>query len=276
LKIVFQNPRPGTLVPLGTAVGVTLENPPPPRVKVPPLTGRTVAQASALLSAFSLRLGTVTGQVQSPVPLKIVSQSPQPGTLVAPDTAVGVALETPPPPRVKVPSLTWRTVAQAKEILGGVGLGLGAVAGEVQGRVAQKIVSQSPQAGDSVPPGTTVGVTLEQLSQPPPPPKPPQTTWHKVAWGVGLVLLGVGVGAFFRPKVPPQNLPGVTTTTTPTTVAPPTVVTMKPEPNVAQTRTVTHVAPKIKLVVRLRGLPGPGVYDVRRETTIVSRKDGRA
>jgi beta-lactam-binding protein with PASTA domain len=307
LKIVAQTLPPFSFAKAGTAVGVTLEAPAQPQqpegMFVPDLTGKTVAQASTLLRTFSLQLGTVTGETEGPVALTVVSQSPQPGTRVPLGTAVSVTLENPPPPRVKVPPLTGRTVEQAQETLGGVGLKLGTVAGEVQGPVAQKIVSQSPLVGTLVEPNTVVGVTLEELPQPPQPvqptqptqsaqptqplqpaqptqpmqpQRPPQPTWHKVAWGVGLVLLGAGVGAFFRPKVPAQNLTGVTTTTTPTTVVPPTVVTMKPEPNVAQARTVMHIAPKIKLVVRLRGLPGPGVYDVRRETTIVSRKDGRA
>ncbi len=295
LKIVAQTLPQGIRVPAGTSVSVTLETlqqPPPPQgTLVPDVVNETVDEARAKLQTFSLQLGTVTGQRESPVPLKIVSQSPQPGpTRVPLGTAVAVTLQTPPPPpiEVKVPNLMGKTVDEAAAALAQRSLQLGAVQGQAEGSARWKIVAQTLPAESSVVPGTAVGVTVEKPAETPvavtgstTPTSTTDTsrgsttstghTWLWAGAGIGLVLLGVGAGRFIRPKIPAS----VAGSSTPTAATPAAVVTMLAEPNVAQTRTAVHVAPKIRLVVQLRGLPSPGAYDVRREASIVTREDSR-
>ena len=292
-KIVYQNPQQGARVPAGTLVAVTLEQPQqqpqgtqqPQGMFVPDLSGKTVAQAGALLSQFSLRLGAVTGQTKGTVALLIVSQSPQAGARVPLGTAVAVTLQTPQPPpplqpqQVLVPDLIGKTVEQATASLAARSLQMGYVTGQAEGSARWKIVAQTLRAESPVAPGTAVGVTVEKPEKPPAAASGSTTststtdtstgsttsaghTWLWAGAGLGLVLLGVGAGRFMRPPVPPPPPPLP-------------VVTLLAEPNVAQTRTALHVAPKIRLMVQLRGLPSPGAYDVRREASIVTREESR-
>jgi beta-lactam-binding protein with PASTA domain len=93
-RIVSQSPKAGSKIKAGMAVDVTLEQ--AARMFVPDVKGKTVAQASALLKAFSLQLGDVSGPGEGAATSKVVSQSPQAGTPVPLGTAVAVSVEPGP------------------------------------------------------------------------------------------------------------------------------------------------------------------------------------
>jgi beta-lactam-binding protein with PASTA domain len=85
-----QNPEPGSLVPPGSAVNISVETevPPEPLVEVPDLTGLPVDEARATLAAAGLEVGDSldgSGIVES--------QEPGAGTLVPVATAVSLSLE---------------------------------------------------------------------------------------------------------------------------------------------------------------------------------------
>jgi hypothetical protein len=145
--------------PLATATFEVLPPPPPPPpeepVPVPDLTDKTVAQARVLLADVGLKLGEVTGGQG-----KIVGQSPKATTPVLLGTSVNVTLAVIPLQPVVVPNLIGRTLDEARELLKGKRLKLGAVTGS--GRVA----SQKPAPGALVKRGSAVAVTLRAVVPP--------------------------------------------------------------------------------------------------------------
>ena len=164
--IVAQDPEPGTQVPRGTIVRYTIARLPP--IPVPDLTGDTRAGAEAELAGVGLRLGRVDSTRSDQPAGTVVWQSVPAGRPVRPNSRVGVRLAFAPPPvppppsrRVAVPDLSRMTRGDAATALSQSRLRLGAVdsAGSAA-TPAGTVFRQSPQAGDSVAPGSPVAVTL--------------------------------------------------------------------------------------------------------------------
>ncbi len=130
----------------------TLAVPPPEqqRVVVPDLIGSSLQEAEVQLDAAGLRLGRVSGPAGEPV----LSQSIEPFAKVDPDSSVDVELGSPVEPR-QVPDLLRLSKSQAERALAARQLRLGRVSGGTG-----VVVGQDPPAGDRVPPGTKVDVTL--------------------------------------------------------------------------------------------------------------------
>jgi len=155
----------------GIGVRVT---PPRPGV-VPDLTGMSLTMARIRLVASGLALGTYdSAWVEGARGGRVVRQEPAAGTQILPGRRVNVTLarRTPPaaqpetqprPETVTVPDLSTLTEAQARTALGRSRLLLGAADSSETGFTAPGTVfAQRPAAGDSVPPGTFVTVTLTQ------------------------------------------------------------------------------------------------------------------
>jgi beta-lactam-binding protein with PASTA domain len=107
-----QDPEPGSLVPPGSAVSISVETEVPPEslVEVPDLTGLPVDEARAALAAAGLEVGDSldgSGLVES--------QEPDAGTLVPVATAVSLTLEGTRTP-------WWPIAAAALVVLLGAGL----------------------------------------------------------------------------------------------------------------------------------------------------------
>lgn len=85
-----QEPEPGSPVPPGSAVNISVETevPPEPLVEVPDLTGMTVDEARAALTAAGLEVGNSLDGAGI-----VESQEPDAGTLVPVATAVSLSLE---------------------------------------------------------------------------------------------------------------------------------------------------------------------------------------
>lgn len=168
--VAQQSPAAGTSVPQGSAVTLTLTL---PQTTVPLVVGKSLADASGLLTAASLRIGTVSGGTDTTTATVVATQTPPAGTQVDPGTNVDLTLTVPavppPVPQVSVPDLGKLTPSQASAVLAKVGLQLGTVTGP-KGRIG----SQQPVPGTQVPPGTAVDVTL--AAPPVPKPKPTPAT----------------------------------------------------------------------------------------------------
>jgi eukaryotic-like serine/threonine-protein kinase len=151
---------PGTEVPRGTAVDITLGAPEPQLVTVPNLLGIDVDDAPSILQPLGLALGQTAGDGDV-----IRGQNPPAGARVPSSSAVDVSLgvESPPAPEqlVAVPDLVGDTVDEARTALADVGLGLG---NDPDGD--STVESQAPAAGAPVPPGTTVTVTVDPTAVP--------------------------------------------------------------------------------------------------------------
>lgn len=129
---------------------------------VPNLDGKTLAEAKTLIEAAGCTLGDVTdgGPPADPDDLgKVVGQDPAPQTSVPIGTPVDITIGG---PLCTVPSLSGLTADQAKTVLEQAGCKLGGVTTGPDGPGDPgTITNQTPPAGDKVPTGTEVDVTIE-------------------------------------------------------------------------------------------------------------------
>jgi hypothetical protein len=123
-------------------------------VDVPVLKGSTEEEAKAALEGIGLRLGQVSGGTGT-----VVRQVPDAGTSLPVGDPVDIVLSV-VVVRVAVPNLIGRTVKRARALVKTKGLTLiGATRNGV-------IVSQDPEAGTLVDPGSSVRVTLRAIVTP--------------------------------------------------------------------------------------------------------------
>lgn len=103
-----QRPRPGAVVPSGSAVSISVEPgvPPTPVVEVPDLTGMTGDQARDALGAAGLVMGNQPGGDGD-----VASQEPEPGTLVPVGSPVTLTLAA------TGPDASWLPVAVVAVVL---------------------------------------------------------------------------------------------------------------------------------------------------------------
>jgi beta-lactam-binding protein with PASTA domain len=154
--VVEQTPAPGTAVRPGAAVQVWLAAPQP--VTVPDVRGQNRATAAETLTAARLRLGETSDRESDRAVGTVVDQTPAPGTVVRPGTAVQVSIAVPLP--AKVPDLRGQDRAKAAATLTTARLRLGEISERPSERPIGTVVDQTPPAGTVVRPGTSVQVSL--------------------------------------------------------------------------------------------------------------------
>ncbi|HET7460176.1 MAG TPA: PASTA domain-containing protein [Longimicrobium sp.] len=155
--------------------GIDVRVTPPRPGMVPDLTGMSLSMARIRLLASGLALGAHdSAWVEGARGGRVVRQEPAAGTQILPGRRVNVTLARRAPPvaqpdpqtqprpdLVIVPDLRALTEAQARATLGRARLLLGAADSSETGFTAPGTVfAQKPAAGDSVPPGTFVTITL--------------------------------------------------------------------------------------------------------------------
>ena len=154
--VVEQTPAPGTAVRPGAAVQVWLAAPQP--VTVPDVRGQDREMATDTLTAVRLRLGEAADRPSDRAVGTIIEQSPAPGTVVRPGTAVQVWLAVPQP--ATVPDVRGQNRATAAETLTAARLRLGETSDRESDRAVGTVVDQMPAPGTVVRPGTAVQVSL--------------------------------------------------------------------------------------------------------------------
>jgi beta-lactam-binding protein with PASTA domain len=154
-----QDPRANSEAEPGFTVDMRMGDSAPDLVDVPDLTNLTLDEARQALSAVKLELGTSSGDG-----LRVEGQSPLPFSPAPVGSAVNVTMRTAARALVEVPDLSGRSVTEAPALLGDEGLKLGQVTGE-----GSKIIrTQRPRAGDLVPRGSSVSVSVEAGVRPQP------------------------------------------------------------------------------------------------------------
>jgi beta-lactam-binding protein with PASTA domain len=156
-KVVDQSIPPGSKVPLGTPVDITVNG---PLCTVPSLSGLTPDAADKVLEAAGCDLGDVNvGPPGGPGdPGTITTQNPPAGDKVPAQTDVDVTIN---PPTCVVPDVKGLTQAEAEAKLKAAGCDLGDVKpGADDPNQAGKITEQSVPSGQSVPKGTEVDITV--------------------------------------------------------------------------------------------------------------------
>lgn len=113
-SVVGTDPPSGTVLPRDTAVNMVVSSGPPP-VALPKVTGRTQTAAAAELSKLGLIIGEVTqmGAVADPLDGVVLSQSPDPGTMLRAGDVVTVTVRRAsiPPPTLPPTTLPPPTTA---------------------------------------------------------------------------------------------------------------------------------------------------------------------
>jgi beta-lactam-binding protein with PASTA domain len=202
--VLSQTPAPGAAVTASTAMTLVLSI--APRVEVPNVVGRLLADATAALAAVQLVLAVTGNQESDSPPGSILSQSPAPGSRADHGTTVGVVIAVARPVMVSVPNLVGMTVAGATTTITTAGLVLG-VAGQrpVPGTPAGIVLDQNPAAGASIVVGSQVSVDVSAVD---PTVVVPDVRQQSVA-AAQAILAQVGLGYAQRGTQPSVQAAGI-------------------------------------------------------------------
>src|SRR5688500_17647818 len=132
LSVIEQNPRAGSQVKEKRTIYLTVNALNPPKVKMPDLRDASLKQAQLELESYGLKLGKLTYKPDLALNAVLDQQSKgksiPPGAMIAKgsriDLVVGDGLGQ---TDIDVPNLIGLTLTEAKFVLDGVGLNLGAV-----------------------------------------------------------------------------------------------------------------------------------------------------
>jgi len=164
--VIEQDPIAGTSLAEGKTVTLKVSLGPPP-VPVPTdLPGKTIDQASAALTAASLKLGVVTDAFDETVAKGIVLSLADGVTPQMPKgSAIGLVVSAGPKPRT-IPDIAGKPIAEVAPQLEALGLKVTRV-DEYSDTVAENLViSSSPAAGQTAAKGSAVTVTVSKGKKP--------------------------------------------------------------------------------------------------------------
>lgn len=138
----------GVAVLLGAGVALGLVDTAAAKSRVPALAGMTAASASKALSAARLRDGRARYHVTRDFPAgRILSESPAPGAVVTPGTAVDVQIAD-APRQVTVPDVGFADAATAENTLSYLLFRPGLLYAYNKGVATGLVIEQLPRAGD--------------------------------------------------------------------------------------------------------------------------------
>ncbi len=154
-NVISSHPTTGASTPPGSTVDLVVSKGPAP-VAVPQVVGQTQTAATAALAAVGFKTSATAAYSTTVISGKVVSQSPASGTAV-PGSTVSLVVSKGPPP-VTVPDVVDMHQAQAEAALRAAGLKVSVNRGSRV--VLDRVISQTPAAGGTVPRGTTVTITI--------------------------------------------------------------------------------------------------------------------
>jgi beta-lactam-binding protein with PASTA domain len=159
--IITQNPEENTTVKAGSIVTAVISNG-SPNVSVPDLTGKTIDVATQILKEVSLYISDITEVENIATPGTILSQDPQPNTILPPNSGVKVTVSI--GTFVIVPNLIGMTLEQAKSTINSSGLVLYKV-DVIDSNVnapSQTVIYQYPMPGLKVKQGGQVRLQVKR------------------------------------------------------------------------------------------------------------------
>ena len=130
---------------------------------VPSVVQMSQADAEAAITAAGFKVGSVgTTQTATAADVgKVIEQDPLPNTQARPGSAINIVVSG-GQKLVSVPKVTGMTQANAESTLKGVGLTAEPSNGNSKTVPKGSVISQAPPAGQQVPTGTSVGITISQ------------------------------------------------------------------------------------------------------------------
>ena len=160
-SVISQSPVAGTQVLPGATVNLVVSL---GGVAVPDVTGQTQTAATTAITGAGLALGTVTQEYSLTVPAgSVISQSPTAGTQVLPGAAVSLVVSrgSQGGDRIPVPDVVGQTESAATAAIVNIGLAVGTITRVYNETVpAGSVISQSPEAGTPVEPGSAVDLVI--------------------------------------------------------------------------------------------------------------------
>jgi serine/threonine-protein kinase len=158
-QVLSQTPGPGQSIQRDSTVTLTVSN---GKVAVPNVVGQSESDAKSALSGAGFNSVTTTTQSSSQPPGTVISQTPAGNSQADPgSTTVNLVIAQKP----TVPDVTKKTKQDATSALKSAGFTVSVTTVTVTDRSQNNVVqSQSPQAGSSADPGSTVTITVGQFN----------------------------------------------------------------------------------------------------------------
>lgn len=156
-SVVWQSPAPETMLPEGALVKLAVSSGQPP-VTVPDVALLDLDLAVDVLQAAGLKQGVVDTVRADEDFGTVVAVTPAPGAVVQPGRAVDLSVSS-GPASVRVPDLTGLPLGAARDRLRGMGLRVGTLQQRFDGK-AGTVLEQSPAAGEMLPRGGAVNLTI--------------------------------------------------------------------------------------------------------------------
>ncbi len=159
-NVLSQKPEAGQLAPPGSSVDITISSG-PLMVIVPDITGMEQADAESAILNAQLIIGNITTVLSQTVPEgRVVSQDPAAGEVLQEQSAVNLVISA-GPEAVEVPTLVGMTQADAENTIHNSRLTVGNISMARDNDVPQgSIISQDPQPGVMLPPGSPVDIVV--------------------------------------------------------------------------------------------------------------------
>lgn len=155
-SVVSTTPKAGTSVKPGTPVALVISKGPKP-VPVPELVGQKVATAKGRLADAGLKVDSSQKFSETVPDNVVISVKPKAGTVVDSGSRVSIIVSKGPPP-VPVPNLIDMPKDKAVATLQGLGLRAKVVQGAAT--PLDRVYSQDPAPGASIPKGSTVTIRI--------------------------------------------------------------------------------------------------------------------
>lgn len=155
-SVAATSPKAGTIAKPGTAVEIIVSKGPKP-VPVPDVEGKRATNAKAQLTEAGLKVETRQRFSEKVKDGVVISVRPTAGTVVDSGSTVTMVVSKGPPP-VEVPNLIDMPRDRAIATLRGLGLRPKVVEGDFS--PLNRVISQSPGAGTSIPKGSTVTIRI--------------------------------------------------------------------------------------------------------------------
>lgn len=158
--VIRTDPQVDTPLTAGAPVNIVVSLG-PANIAVPDVTNLASADAIAALNAVGLVVGNTTEQQSVDVPAGgVISQDPQPGTLVPAGAAIDLVISL-GPDVVPVPDIVGLQQASAEAVVVNAGLTVGVISFRVDNQVPEgEVISQSLPPGQLVLPDTTINFVV--------------------------------------------------------------------------------------------------------------------
>ena len=158
-SVIKQDPTAGSKVKAGRKIHLTVSKGAEPGV-VPDLKGKTLAEASQLLTAAKLQVGTVTVKYEAGAPQgTVIEQSLAPKSKAGEGSKVDLVMNISGSQTV-VPSLEGLSLSDAQSKLGDMGLVLGRIETKDSDKDKDTVLSFDPGAGKVVEKGSAVTLVV--------------------------------------------------------------------------------------------------------------------